>query len=75
MKVFVEAGVDYLCGYLRYGHYEGELEIPEEDAEIFKNDPMGYIEDNQLQYDLKLVADDYSVEDVGTIYEVSYKEI
>lgn len=75
MKVFVEASLDYIMGHLRYGHYEGELEISEEDIEIFKNDPMKYIKDNQLQDDLNLVVDDYSVDGIGTIDEVSYEEI
>lgn len=39
-KVTVSANLDYISGYLRYGHLEGDLNIPDKDLELFKEDPV-----------------------------------
>lgn len=61
------ANVDYIYGYLRYGHYE--LKLDDEESNYYKKlsekEKMEYIEDNG-----ELVVDDYRVEDVGTITEI-----
>ena len=62
-KVTVSANLDYISGYLRYGHLEGDLNIPDKDLELFKKDPVQYILDNDLQYDLQTVVDDYSIDE------------
>ena len=60
--------LDYVQGYLRYGHLE--LEIDKETWD-------GLTEDEQ--YDMlseygDLVVDDYTVEDRGSIYKISKEE-
>ena len=74
-KVTVSANLDYISGYLRYGHLEGDLNIPDKDLELFKEDPVQYILDNDLQYDLKTVVDDYSNDEKGDIIDVSILSI
>lgn len=59
--------LDYIQGYLRYGHYELELNI--EEAEMFNNlsekEQKEYLRDNGM-----LIVDDYSIDDIGDIYEI-----
>ena len=74
-KVTVSANLDYISGYLRYGHLEGDLNIPDKDLELFKKDPVQYILDNDLQYDLQTVVDDYSIDEKGDIIDVSILSI
>ena len=75
-KVSLECLYDYVSGYLRYGHLEGELELTDEQFEELKNDPIGFYQSNDALFeDLKLVVDDYRIEGVGDINEILYKEI
>lgn len=74
-KVTVSANLDYISGYLRYGHLEGDLNIPNKDLELFKEDPVQYILDNDLQYNLQTVVDDYSIDEKGDIIDVSILSI
>ena len=32
-KFFITAPVDYIMGYLKYGHFEGEIEVPDSEIE------------------------------------------
>ena len=61
MKFKVYADVDYVRGHLRYGHLEGtvECESVEKLKELFK--------EKDFNDCLKLVVDDYEVEDYGDI--------
>lgn len=72
-KVFIDAGVEYLVGYLRYGHYEGELEIPDEEWEEFQANPKKWIKDHDKD-GLELLVDDWRIEDVGDIDNVTWEE-
>lgn len=75
MKKFkIDAPVDYVMGHLKYGHYEGEIEIPEEDEEKFKQSPLDYLNNNDLIESLDFKVD-VEIEDCGDIYEVNYKEV
>lgn len=75
MKKFkINAPIDYVMGYLKYGHYEGEIEIPEEDEEKFKQSPLDYLKSNDLIESLDFKVD-VEIEDCGDIYEVNYKEV
>lgn len=70
-KYKIIAPVEYITGHLRYGHYEGELELTEEELQKINENP------NLLrEYDLDLIIDDYRVDDVGCIMadDVSFKE-
>ncbi len=61
-KFKIIAPVEYVMGHLRYGHYEGELELTEEELEEINKDP-----DLLKEYNLDFVVDDYRVEDIGRI--------
>ena len=76
-KISVECVYDYISGYLKYGHLEGELELTDEQFEELKNDPIGFYQQNDYLFfdDLKLVIDDYDVEFYGDINEILYEEI
>lgn len=70
-KFKIIAPVEYVMGYLKYGHYEGELELTEEEMQKINENP------NLLKnYDLDFIVDDYSVEDIGRIEEdsISFEE-
>lgn len=73
-KFKIDAPVDYVMGHLKYGHYEGEVEIPEEDEENFKQSPLDYLNNNDLIESLDFKVD-VEIEDCGDIYEVNYKEV
>lgn len=64
----VTAEVEYVQGYLRYGHYEAEL--TDEDFEKFKNMSCN----EQKKYIRKaghFVIDDYCIDDIGPITDVN----
>ena len=72
-KVFIDAGLEFLMGHLRYGHYEGVAEIPDEDIEKFKEDPIKYISDEYLTDYLEIIVDDVEIDGHGDITDVDYK--
>ena len=76
-KISVECMYDYVSGYLRYGHLEGDLELTDEQFEELKNDPIGFYKQNDYLFfdDLKFVIDDFDVEYYGDINEIIYEEI
>lgn len=69
-KVVITAPVDYVMGHLRYGHLEGEVELTDEQLELFKKDPAKAIQ--ELDLDLELVIDDWEVDGYGDPYDVQY---
>ena len=69
-KVVITAPVDYVIGHLRYGHLEGEVELTDEQLELFKKDPVKAIQ--ELGLDLELVIDDWEVDGYGDPYDVQY---
>ena len=75
MKVFINAGLEYIQGYLRYGHMEGTVNIPDKDYEQFQADPVTYIKEHDLQDYLDLIVDDWRVESCGNIDEVNYMRV
>ena len=75
-KVFIHADLDYLRGYMRYGHKEGTITIPDEKLESFKTDPAGYlINDFYTDDNLKIFVDDFRIEECGDITDVQFKII
>lgn len=71
-RVYIEANLDWIMGHLRYGHREGYVEIPDKDLNKFRENPIKYIEDNDLVYELELIIDDYEVDDYGKIDSLNY---
>lgn len=60
-KYLIYAPVDFVAGYLRYGHFEAEIEIPDDKL----NDNDWIIDAVRQQGDL--IIDDWRVEDYGDI--------
>lgn len=75
MKIDVRANYDWVQGYLRYGHRKGVIDIPDEDFELFKQDPRKYLIKKDWICDLPFFLDDYRLEDHGNIIEVNYNII
>lgn len=73
-KVHIYAPVDYLAGHLRYGHFEGDLELTDEEFVKFKENPVDFINDGRRYFDLGLIVDDYEIDDCGDIDYVDYEE-
>ena len=69
-KVVITAPVDYVMGHLRYGHLEGEVELTDEQLELFEKDPAKAIQ--ELDLDLELIIDDWEVDGYGDPYDVQY---
>lgn len=67
MKYKVVAYLDYVSGYLRYGHLEGIVEAESEEA----------LKEMMKQYDfidkLDVKIDDYEVADYGDVGEFEYE--
>ena len=55
----------YVVGRTRYGHREGQFEIPDEDLELFQSNPLKYVKKNDLDTKLELVIDDFDIKDYG----------
>lgn len=74
--VLVNAYVDYLIGHLRYGHYEGVISMEDDEFEEFKKNPVQWmINNNHYKDDLDFKIDDYEIDGMGDIDEVSWSEI
>ena len=76
IKVKINIPLDYVIGRLHCGHKEGILEFTEEEFKKFKEDPINFIEEEEdLLYSLKLIIDDYDVDDYGIPLEANYEII
>lgn len=60
-KYLVYAPVDYVMGHLRYGHFEAEIEIPDDKL----NDEEWILE--AVREDGELIIDDFEVDGYGDI--------
>lgn len=68
-KYLLTGEVDYVQGYLRYGHYELETELTNEEA----NDKE-FIAQLLKDYG-ELLIDDYRIEDVGDICSIGLENV
>lgn len=75
IKVKFDIPLDYVFGYLRYGHKEGVLELTNEEFQRLKKDPIDFIDKEDILCDLNLVIDDYRIDDWGSPLEVNYEVI
>lgn len=75
IKVKFNIPLDYIMGYLRYGHKEGILELTEEEFKRLKKDPMSFVDEEDILSNLELIVDDYRIEDWGSPLEVNYEVI
>ena len=69
MKFMVTADLDWIQGYLRYGHLEGVVEVESED------ELNELIESGDIVDYLSVVVDDYRVEDWDDPERFEYSEI
>ena len=61
-KYLINAPVDYIIGHLRYGHFEGVVELSDDELIKIKQNP------NLLRkYDLELLVDDWEIDGYGDI--------
>lgn len=72
-RVKINASTDYVMGYLRYGHYEGLINLDDEEFKEFEKNPINFLSKNN--FDLHLVVDDYRIEDIGEICDVEYNDL
>ena len=72
-KVQINALTDYVMGYLRYGHYEGLINLNDEEFKEFEKNPINFLSKND--FDLNFVVDDYCIEDIGEICDVEYNDL
>lgn len=73
-KYKIKIPVDYIAGYLRYGHFEGIVELTDEEVEQIKNRTMTSKEIANV-YNLNLIVDDYRVNDYGDLEDPNIEEI
>lgn len=71
-KVLIHAIPDFVIGQLRYGHYEGVLELTDEEFEEFKKEPSWLEEEIR---ELDFLVDDYRIYDIGNNLEIDYKVV
>ena len=68
-KYLVYAPVDYVIGHLRYGHFEAEIEIPDDKL----NDEEWILE--VVREEGELIIDDFEVDGYGDIELGEVKKI
>lgn len=73
-KILINAPLEYVAGHLRYGHLEGAIEVPDEEFEKFKENPIDFLNDNEYIDELDLLIDDWEIDDCGKIDSVEWSE-
>lgn len=73
-KILIDAPLEYVIGHLRYGHLEGVIEVPDEEFEKFKENPINFLYDNEYIDGLDLLIDDWEIDDRGKIDSVEWSE-
>lgn len=73
-KYKIEILTEWIAGYLKYGHFEGIVELTDEELEEIKNGSMSPKE-VAVECDLNLVIDAYDVEDIGGYEEPIIEEV
>lgn len=74
MKYQVTGNVEYVMGHLRYGHYEGILELTEEEVQKLQQNPH-LLRDEDCVDDLEFVVNDWAVDELGPVYELILEPI
>ena len=72
-RVKIKAPTDYIMGYLRYGHYEGLINLNDEEFKEFEKNPINFLSKNN--FDLNFVVDDCRIEDIGNMCYVEYNDL
>lgn len=74
-KIFVNANAEYVMGHLRYGHYEGTLDLTDEEFKEFKENPTDFLNKHDCHYDFEFFIDDWEIDDIGDMESPTWKEI
>lgn len=74
-KVKMRIDYDYIRGHLRYGHSEGIIDLTEEELRMLQENPKKTINELDLDCDLELKIDDYSIEEYGNISNIQFEVI
>lgn len=69
MKFMVTADLDWIMGYLRYGHMEGVVEVDSKE----ELDELIYT--GEIRQFLDIVVDDYRIEDYETPTDFKVTEV
>lgn len=69
MKYQVTGNVEYVMGHLRYGHYEGILDLTEEEVQKLQQNPH-LLRNEDYVDDLEFVIDGWAIDDSGPVYEI-----
>lgn len=75
VKIRIDAEPEYVDGYIKYGHFKGEVELTEEEFKKFQNNPVEAFCEFELSSHLELVVDDYEIGIYGDIDQVNYEVI
>ena len=74
-KINVTVEVEYVIGHLRNGHYDGNLELSDEEYKKFRKAPEVFLLTHpNLWEDWPLTVDSYEVDDVGDIDKIYFTE-
>lgn len=74
-KLNVTAETEYVMGHLRSGYYNGDLELSEEDYQIFRKDPLAFLLAHQdLWEDWSFKVDNYEIDNIGDVRQVYFTE-
>lgn len=72
-RVKINALTDYVTGHLRYGHYEGLINLNDEEFKEFEKNPIEFL--SKDDFDLNFVVDDYCIEGIGEICDIKYNDL
>lgn len=70
----IEAPVEYCAGHLRDGYYTGTVNLSDEEYQRFIENPIGILYDLDFIQDLSFKVEDYEIDDIGEITDVSWSE-
>ena len=73
-KYKIDIPVGWVAGYLKYGHFEGTVELTDEELKEIKS---GSITPKDVAYecDLDLIIDEYEVNDYGGLEDPIIEEV
>ena len=79
-KVQINVLIDYVMGYLRYGHYEGLINLNDKEFKEFEKNPINFLSKNNFNLNCvvnnyRIEDDDYRRENIIAICDVKYNDL
>ena len=74
-KVSITVNLEYVVGYLRYGHKEGTIKLTDNEFKEFEQNPYNFISKYDVLDKLEFVLDDYEVDSYGPIESIDWEEV